>query len=197
MSNQLQHHLLHLDLPSGGVLVVSPICSLDEVLSANFTQENLNQKRLCERFSWHKIAREMLNDPAAQFTYNDVGAPQIAGSELYISVSHSSSLVAVLISPERCAVDIENLDRNFEKVASRYVSPSEALISDDKKLLPQLWSIKEALYKFAGCKGVDFVADICVQSVDCEVFTASVLTESDLVCGAILQLHDHILAYIG
>ncbi len=180
------------ELPSGGVIAVAPISQLP---AAHPFEEGLSEQRARERYSWRKVAREILADPAAQFDYNELGAPQIVGSDHYISVSHSSTLLAVVISPTRCAIDIERLDRNFERVASRYISPQEHAQLHTCELMPHIWSIKECLYKFAGQRGLDFIRDIRIMSIDGEEFHASL--PAGEVSGSVVTIFGHVLAYVG
>lgn len=177
-------------------MAVAPICSVDQLPESSET-ENISVKRRCERYSWHTLARELLGDPEAQFTYNQVGAPQIVGSSLSLSVSHSQHLVAVVISPKLAAVDIELKGRNFAKVASRYFSERESqLLTASENLLAQVWSIKETAYKYAGRKELRLLEDICVESIVGEVFMVKIAGE-DPLSGCITDLLDHTLSYVG
>ncbi len=154
--------------------------------------------RRVEREAWHKLARYLLHDEAAQFDYTAVGAPFIVGSPLHISVSHSADLVAVILSKVRCAVDIESLTRNFERVASRYISPRESLLQEDiESLRPKLWSIKESLYKYGGVEGLDLLSDIEIIRLEGESFEALTKTEQEPIVGSVVELFSHTLAYVG
>ncbi len=175
-------------LPSGAMLRIEKICSPNEVTEKI---EGGSQHRQCERFTWHRAARTILGNPSAQFSYNAIGAPQIVNSNLHISVSHSATLVAVIISPQPCAIDIESLSRNFERVASRYQSPSEL-----KFPLETLWSIKEALYKFACRKELNLLNDIKVTSLNQEHFEATITPNNHPIHGTVTQIFDHTLSII-
>ncbi len=182
-------------LPSGGVVAVAPICSVEQ-LPAGEGDQSLSVGRRCERYSWHMLARELLGDREAQFAHNEVGAPLIEDSELSISVSHSQQLVAVVVSPERAAVDIEACDRNFERVASRYLSKREMeLFGESQRRLAQVWSIKETAYKYAGRKGLSLL-DICVESIEDETFTASYIGGESFE-GTLTEVLGHTLAFVG
>ncbi len=152
-------------------------------------------KRERERQTWHRVAREILGDESAQFTYNEVGAPQIAGSDLFISVSHSSSLVAVIISAERCAIDIESLDRNFATVAPRYVGAAEQKFCTTAHSLAKIWSIKEAIYKYCGVEGLSLLS-IEIEELTESDFKANIATTQQRVKGKIALLDNHVLVTI-
>jgi phosphopantetheinyl transferase len=75
--------------------------------------------------------------------YNAAGAPVLNDGRGYISVSHTRGWVAVVWSPEPCAVDIELKTRRLSAAAgARYNITS---IED--------WCALEARYKFAGLTG--------------------------------------------
>ena len=117
--------------------------------------------------TWRHIVREELGADAL-LRYNSAGAPLLeraVGEVTYISVSHSTEWVAVMFSHTRCGVDIEASDRNFTKVASRYITLDERehLAADFGELFEAvMWSAKEAIYKYANTPGVEFTSDTIV-----------------------------------
>lgn len=153
--------------------------------------------RRAEYLLWRHIVRRELGADT-EIAYSHTGAPAVKNRNLHISVSHNAGFVAVLISPHRCAVDIESLARNFSRVASRYVSPSEAQLSDDPRLLCALWCAKETLYKYSGRNGLDLLNDIAVEKVD---FGRQIIVGR--LCGGdstqmkMLQYGDNLIVYIG
>ncbi len=185
--------LFRKELSSGAIIAISPILPFEQVENPS---SNISEQRQRERFSWQNLAREILQDPTADFCYDSVGAPQIVGSDLFISVSHSATLVAVIISPARCAIDIERLDRNFDRVAPRYATTDERELSDNPALLAQIWSIKETVYKYAHRKEIDLTRDIYLQVVDGHMWEAELLGE--LLRGEVsLEVAGHVLAFMG
>ena len=130
---------------------------------ADFSSERRRREALMWRYIIH---RELGAD--AQIAYNENGAPRVLNRKEQISVSHSADFVAVIISNQRCAIDIERLDRNFERVATRYMRPDEENLSSDERLRAVVWCAKEALYKYAGERGLDLLHDIKLLAVDFE-----------------------------
>ncbi|MEG1699811.1 MAG: 4'-phosphopantetheinyl transferase superfamily protein [Alistipes sp.] len=122
-------------------------------------------RRRCEYLTWRALVRRTLGADV-QITYNAVGAPVIANRDVYISVAHCAERVAVCLSDAPCAVDIETENRNFTRVTSRYMSLAEQRLSANPLLAAAVWCAKEALYKFAGREGLDFVRDLHVEEVD-------------------------------
>ncbi len=100
-------------------------------------------RRAMERTAWRAIVRERLGRDTA-IAYNENGAPVLSPDCGYIGVSHTRGWVAVIWSPEPCAIDIELRDRKLSSaVTTRY--PSIKSIED--------WCAFEAEYKFAGLTG--------------------------------------------
>lgn len=87
----------------------------------------------------------------------------------YLSVSHSNEWVAVMLCGKRCGVDVESLGRHFSKVASRYITPEEREQFEEQvgeHFEALVWSAKEALYKYGGKEGLDFLQDMIITDID-------------------------------
>ncbi len=133
-----------------------------------------SKKRQMEVASWRELLRSSF-EINCDVMYHPSGAPYLVGSECFISVSHSSSYVAIILSDSACAIDIESTARDFKRVSSRYVTASEALLlPNEPLLLPILWSAKEVLYKLSPLDGLDLLNDINVLSIDGDVILGRV-----------------------
>lgn len=119
-----------------------------------------SEKRRLERLAWRVLARRML-PPGVEFSYNAAGAP-IVSEGGFLSVSHCGGYAAVVCSPQPCAIDIESLGRNFGRVAGRFVSASERELDEawGEGFECMVWCAKEAMYKYAGVDGLDFLKDL-------------------------------------
>ncbi len=104
--------------------------------------------------------------------YDAVGAPTVEMSPWFLSVSHCRGSIAVALSKTRCAVDIETLDRDFGRVASRYMTAEERALSDDARWPAVGWCAKETLYKYAARRESDLLGDLRIERVD---FRAGIL----------------------
>ncbi len=122
-------------------------------------------KRRDEYLSWRAMVRREIGIDT-QIGYNEVGAPVLLDSPIQISVSHCSDRIAVVLSDQRCAVDIEPIDRDFSRVAERCMSADERSLSDDPLLFAALWCAKETLYKYAGESELDLLHDLHIESID-------------------------------
>lgn len=167
---------------------ITSICSSSELDSLTLTESDRayintlsSAKRRCEVASWRSLLRATLRDMGlaaeSDILYSDVGAPYLKDTYIHIGVSHSRDSVAVIISREgRCAIDIEDSRRDFERVARRYATPAEiALFGGDSQALAVIWSAKETLYKLAAASGLDLIGDIEILGVEPNTLTGRVL----------------------
>ncbi len=152
-------------------LLIVPIPPLEE-LEATADERDLRSvegftapSRRTERLAWRAVLREV--SPEAEVEYLPSGAPSLKNSPYtYISVSHCRDRVAVALSCEVCGVDIERTDRDFSRVAARYMSDAERELSSEVWWPAAVWCAKESLYKMMGRDGVDFLRDIAVVGVN-------------------------------
>ena len=141
-------------------------------LSENEQASGFEPARRSEWLSWRaivrrEVCREFGCRPAEiAIAYNETGAPVVEGAAVHAAVSHCRGSVAVGLSDAPCAVDIESLDRNFGRIASRYMTPAKQALSDDPRWPAVVWSAKETLYKYAGRKELDLLSDLRVEQTD-------------------------------
>lgn len=139
----------------------SDICAADVASASRFQ----NERRRTEHLAWRRVVRRELGRNIT-IDYNEVGAPIVDIANTYISIAHSTEHVAVAIADEKIGVDIEPLERDFERVASRYMSPEEQRLCDDRLWPAFAWCAKEALYKLYGKRGLELKSDIRLHSYD-------------------------------
>lgn len=118
-------------------------------------------------------------------SHRESGAPFLVGLPVdqskNITISHTKSYVAVIISDEPCGVDIESVDRDTSRVESRFASLAEKAIC--RAVFPHnpalmVWCAKEALYKFYDQRGVDFMRDVEVTGASLSRLSARIFQES-------------------
>ena len=182
-------------------LVVEPIAPLSE-LEREADERDLQSieaftspSRRAERLAWRRVLRRL--SPDAEVEYEPSGAPRLKNSPYtYTSVSHCRDVVAVVLSCAKCGVDVERVDRDFARVAERYMTAAERALCSAEWWAAAVWCAKECLYKMAGREGADFKRDIVVESVD--------TSTSQILCrayGEPITLHyampdeKHLLAY--
>ena len=137
--------------------------------------------RRCEALAWRAIVRRELGADVT-IGYDEYGAPIVDTPNIYISVSHSRDRVAVLFADSVCAVDIESVERDFGRVASRYLSDEEQQIAQANGLYAEMWGAKETLYKYYRKGGLDLVKDISIKAFNADggVLYGSILGGEDV-----------------
>ncbi len=152
-------------------LVIESVAS-EEVLRSGAVAEDIgfveafaNVNRRCEVLAWRAIVRRELGEGVRIF-YDEYGAPKVELPDTYISVSHSKGVVAVLFADSACAVDIEQTNRDFRRVANRYLSQSEQMLAEQYDIFAEMWCAKEALYKYYKKGRLDLVEHISIGEYD-------------------------------
>ncbi|MBW6535459.1 MAG: 4'-phosphopantetheinyl transferase superfamily protein [Mariniphaga sp.] len=113
-----------------------------------------------------------------EILYSESGKPQLKNNPFFISISHSADLAVVLLSEKNAGVDVENVHRNTEKIATRFLSEDELNeINNSQK--PQLlrilyWCAKEAAFKFSVWSEIEFKSQINIHkfelNAECGIF---------------------------
>jgi len=107
-------------------------------------------KRKLEFLSVRALLAE-LTDNKASIVYNKNNKPFLKDGAMFISISHSYQLTAILLSVnEKVGVDLEYMSSNIAAVALKFINVKEKIIKDPINRLYHLyihWCAKEALYK--------------------------------------------------
>lgn len=97
------------------------------------------------------------------------GKPSLKGFPGHISISHSRNIAAIIQSDFPAGIDVEETGRNVTDIARRFLSEEElswTMKSRDPQLARILcWSAKEAVYKMAGLRDLDFRNEISIVEV--------------------------------
>lgn len=96
----------------------------------------------------------------------------------HISISHSYPFAVACISKKpMTGIDIEKKDRNINKIAPRFLNPTElANWEADSLKLTLAWSAKESIYKAWKKPGLSFQKEIALNFID-EQFYGQVNSE--------------------
>ena len=129
-----------------------------------------NEKRRREHLAWRRIVRRELG-AKVHIDYNAVGAPQVDIAGKFISVAHGGESVAVAIADEPVGVDIESLDRDFDRAKERYMNADELALSDDCRWACYAWCAKEAIYKLCGKRGLELREELLLEEFDRDSMT--------------------------
>ena len=144
-----------------------------------------NDRRRREHLAWRRVVRSELGRNVL-IEYNEVGAPVVDTPNTHISVAQGGERVAVAFADEPVGVDVESLDRNYDRVKSRYMSPAEEALSEMEEWPAVVWTAKEAIYKLYGQREVDLTEDIRIVAFDAErmQLNAAVRERADIVVEA-------------
>lgn len=128
---------------------------------------NLPRRRLEFLAGRYLLWRLENSFPIHQIQKDEFGKPRLPEDQFHFSISHSFPYIAVLISPNQsCGIDIQRWHPKIQKLAYKFLGESEMkLFSHDDQWLTMAWSIKEASYKWAGRRGIDFIRDLKIRSV--------------------------------
>lgn len=106
----------------------------------------------------------------ATIIYNKNNKPFIKDGSMFISISHSHQLTAVMLSTsEKVGIDLEYMRKNIASVALRFINVREKITKDPANKLYHLylhWCAKEALYKICDKEGISIRNNITVEPFD-------------------------------
>jgi 4'-phosphopantetheinyl transferase len=123
------------------------------------------EKRKIEYLSTRLLLQQLLN-AKTEITYQKSGRPQIKNSPLHISVSHSAEFVAIFISDELVGIDVENVNRNIDRVTKRFLHQKELewIEKSENRQFSKIlfWCAKEAIFKCSNQAGVRFDTQIFI-----------------------------------
>ncbi len=145
---------------------LSKIVSLDDAGKKNYN----NIKNRHYKIQWLTV-RLLLNNMTGEkkyITYDKFGKPHITDKSYNISISHTDSYVAVLLSRNKDAgVDIEIRNDKICRIIHKFLNKKElSYVEETNKQTKYLlyWNAKEALYKLYGKKGLIFKENILLSS---------------------------------
>ena len=127
----------------------------------------LNARKGRRRLEWlagKYLVRLMVNG-AYRVVKDEFGKPHLEGSDLHISISHSSEWAVAIISPNAVGIDIQEVTPRLDRIAWRVMNANKLRQLDPVHRLDHLhvyWCAKEALYKAYGWRELDFRKNIVI-----------------------------------
>ncbi|MDQ3016965.1 MAG: 4'-phosphopantetheinyl transferase superfamily protein [Bacteroidota bacterium] len=92
--------------------------------------------------------------------YDEFGKPYLKGSDKHISVSHSASWCAAMISDAPCGVDIQIYSHTVERIVHKFLTEAEfnekGPLKNRWHQLHLMWGSKECMYKAYGKRKLEF-----------------------------------------
>jgi len=125
-----------------------------------------NNKRKIEWLCTRLLLKELTNSDL-KIIYNEEGKPYLDNNFYNISISHSKSLVSIILSKNnKVGIDIEEISDKIERVINKFLSKTEqnTIVKDNLRLfhLYLCWSAKEALYKVFSENKLNFIENISI-----------------------------------
>ncbi len=165
----------HKELPKAGELGLWRIEEQEDFFFKQLDLYPIEQMQLAQikgrlRLEW-LASRLLLHTMSGRKTRgaclkDEFGKPHLTGSDFEISISHSWNIAAVMAAPYLIGVDIQKIVPRIERIAPKFMRPTEkASLLDNTKIehLHIYWCAKEALYKAHGRKKLDFIEHIHIE----------------------------------
>lgn len=155
-----------------------------------------SEHRRRESLTWRAMLYDIFGH-TVMVEYDKNGAPTVAGEDVCIGVSHTKDCVAVVVSSNPCAVDIERKDRDFSRAATKFLTQEERRFVSSNSDLAIIWCAKECYYKLRRNPELDMLQGIRVVALDTEQGTVAV--EDNQTGKATMKIVDsgeHIVVYI-
>jgi len=109
----------------------------------------LSVRRLLSEFGYHD----------SDLFYDDNGKPHLVDGK-YISITHSFTFSAVIISDDVVGIDIEKQRDKITIIAHKFIDYEFDYLNEDEadyvKKLTSIWCVKESLYKLFATPGLSF-----------------------------------------
>ena len=128
-----------------------------------------SNRRKTEYLSVRLLLKALLNQNP-EIRYLKSGKPELINSEKNISISHSSDFAVVFLSKYKIGIDIEDTQRNIDKVATRFLHKEEMKhiqnLNDPQTASILYWSAKEAIFKCSNESGIQFNKQIFITNFE-------------------------------
>ncbi|MBN1251689.1 MAG: 4'-phosphopantetheinyl transferase superfamily protein [Bacteroidales bacterium] len=127
----------------------------------NFSNEN----RKIEWIACRLLLYTLIEKPV-EVSYDEFGKPYLADSNLKISISHTKSIVAVILGQKNVSIDVEKVSERILKIAPKFLYPVEINSVDINNQILHFhayWCAKETIYKIYGEKRLDFKNNIKIE----------------------------------
>lgn len=135
----------------------------NEWLSPIYLVKSESRKR--EMLATRVLLKALLEEEK-QIAYLDSGKPYLVDDSYKISISHTKGYVAIILHPfHTMGLDIEQRTDKIFKVKDRVITGSDNIDPRNEQVHLLLhWSAKEAMFKYLDAEGVDFRANLHVES---------------------------------
>lgn len=138
--------------------------------ATGMTADIKNEKRRLERLAGRYLLKHLKQDfPLLNIRADEHDKPRIDANQYYFSISHSWPYVAAVISNVvEAGIDIQCWHPNIARIAHKFLSPDEQtqFTKGDNERTTLAWCAKEAVYKWQGRRGVEFIDHMPMKKMD-------------------------------
>lgn len=125
-----------------------------------------SQARQIEFLSVRVLLKALLGK-SYQIVYSDRKKPYLHQSDYRISISHSQTLTAIMLSKsKKIGLDLEYMSHKISNVAHKFINSDEYITPDLAKQKYHLyihWCAKEALYKLCDKQDINFKQNLTIE----------------------------------
>jgi 4'-phosphopantetheinyl transferase EntD len=138
--------------------------------------------------------------PGKEIAYKETGAPYFKDQSYSISISHSSSFIALAATSEkRIGLDIELIQDKIIKLGNKFMHFDEiASVNPANEAIQytRFWCAKEALYKWSNIRGLSFQNDLAIHCDASENwYGKSTRISPCFIPLEILEFNNHIICF--
>lgn len=126
---------------------------------ANMQLERRRIEHLAGRFLLKYLEADF---PLQGIMKDEHDKPRLENNAFFFSISHSWPYIAAVVDPYyEAGIDIQTWHARIERIQHKFLSAEEQILfQNDPKLITLAWSAKEAVYKWNGKRGIEFIEDI-------------------------------------
>ena len=126
-----------------------------------------NEKRRIEYLAGRFLLKHLEEEfPLHTILIDEHDKPRTEHNHYYFSISHSWPYIAAVVDTvNEAGIDIQTWHPNMERIQHKFLSADEQLMfKNDPRLLTIAWCAKEAVYKWNGKRGVDFIEHLPIEN---------------------------------
>ena len=119
-----------------------------------------NIKRKEQILATRKLSKIMF--PQHNLSKNLEGKPIFIGSELFVSISNTKNITLIMVSSERCGIDIQYKQKNILKLQNKFLNKNDFVKDINIENLMWAWCAKESMYKVFGNSKINFKNNLTI-----------------------------------
>jgi phosphopantetheinyl transferase len=127
-------------------------------------------KRLQHFAGRHLLFTLHPNFPLSSILIAHTKKPFLQNEAYHFSISHAGNFAAVIVSTKnRVGVDVEIVTDKALRIVPKFLSATEQALMPANNLAAYatlFWSVKEAVYKWNGTMGIDFIRDMPIVAIN-------------------------------